>query len=596
MKVRVVDDHSIVSNSFIITTEQESVSNLINADTVSAERTSAIITVDVESSSDLIYDKNNETIDTYSLEVIDSEGALLGESDANDLTTNGTQTFNLTGLKSNKNYIDVKIRVKDDTSIISNDFNIVTKKESVSKLTDADTTSTTSDSAVISVKVESTTSYLNEETQNYSLEIIDSNNVVIGKSDANDLTTDGDKTINLTELEANKTYSNVKVRVKNDTSIVSNTFDIITQKKSVSALSEAKMDDSDNKSAIISVNVEVPTNNLNEEINLYSLEVIENNTDVTIGDSSAIDLNTPGLQTFTLSNLETNKHYGDVQVRVEGTSIVSGPFDLWTKKDSILSLEDISVDSLTREEATINVTTNINKSSNTETENYVLVVIDEDDDNKVLGESEILTNDGKQTIRLTGLYSEHNYKNTFVQVKGTSISSKIDQWETQPYPFKIEDDSFIIDDESKTKNSFVFSISIDCIGSGDIRDFITSDLQLFSNGKDSHDLGEQIMLEFISISPKDNGSDATFSYKAIKLTPNKNYDNFKTSFKQLDTKDKPPIDMDGHVKTKVNPMLYVEISASSLILIAVIALVSTLIYIWRKRRKRDFFTSSLKFM
>ena len=590
-------DTGTYSNTFDIKTNKNSVNSLNEANVDSTTSDSAVLSVNVND-----HPEYTEDLEKYSLEVINSDDEVIGESDSNDLTTDGPQTINLTKLDLGNTYENAKIRVKGSTEIVSDPFTIDLKKETVNGLTEASTISTTYNSANISVNVESELSSTTNESiiNEYSLEVVNDSGSVIGISDANNLTSNGVQTFNLTELTTGKNYNDAKVRVKDHTDIVSNPFDIIVLNKDVSSLIDATTISTTNNSAIISVNVGVLMNYyLGEEINEYSLEVIDD-SEIVIGSSDANKLTTDGIQEFNLTKLEIGKDYNNTKVRVVGTEITSNAFDIHIKKDSISNLENAKVveDSITIDESTVNVEAKINEGqnlNNIDVEDYTLIVIDKNDDYKVLGDSGPLSTDGEQTINLINLYSNHTYDNVWIQVEGTDISTKIDEWETLKFPFEIKEDSFNIDNESVNKNSFTFTIVINSIyDDNDINDFDTSDLQLFSNGKND-DLGDEIKLEFISLDAKDKSS-GSFKYKAIKLSSNKKYDNFKVAFKQQNKKEHNPISMRGSIKTKINVMLYVYISISFLVLVGVVILVSFLVHQHKKNKMKDSNIKNLKFL
>ena len=427
INVVVAGDHAVISSdTFSLHTLKKEISILDSAVTTSTDVNSAVISVNASVDSSFFWNKNKiENVVDYKLEVIDAnDETIIGKSSEDTFNTTGTQTFDLTELKANTTY-DAKVRLVDNHSVVSNNFQIITSKKIVSGLSAASTVSTTYNSAIITVEVEVPDDPSNEieYIKDYSLEVIDENSHSLGESGI--LNTTGIQTFEITGLEANKDYDNVKVRISDDTKIVSNEFQISTKMKDITSLDNANLDSTTYNSATISVNANVNSDSLTEDVNVYTLIVVKGDDEsIIVGTTDGINLNKSGKQTFNINDLEANKDYGSVKVGIQGKDFFSNEFNLSTEKKSIDSLTNAFANDkdVTQETAIIHVTTNpINNglmNEDEEVKDYSLEVTDSS--GTVIGDSqsETFNTSGDKTFDLINLEVSHDYGEVKVIIKG----------------------------------------------------------------------------------------------------------------------------------------------------------------------------------
>ncbi len=498
------------------------ISTLTEASTLSTSTNDAKISVSANSDESLTND--DVSVLPYSLEVVDSEGLVVGTSDSGTLTTSGTKTFNITNLDANHDYGKVKVRVVENKTIVSNEFDLKTKLNTIEKLEDAGLDGPV---GYNSAKIKVTSSFegsTNTDVNNYSLEVINDSDVVVGISDSGTLATDGEQTFYINGLEASHDYGDVRVRVVEDKTIVSNKFALLTteKKQSVSSLTDAGTQ-GDPIGTSVKIYVVVSSEDLinSDIINPYSLEVVDKN-DAVIGTSSASNLNTNGPQTFDLTNLEPNTTYDKAKVRVvDNHDVISNEFTIITEDREAIQLSDASASSITYDSAIISVNVLTTLSMNDNVKDYALII---SDDKGMVWEQDGYNTDGIQEFELNDLNWNHTYNDLSISIKGLDQSKiNIDSFTTKDDPVSLDPNSFNIDKNSIDKNSFNFSIDITFKDGYSKEDFDPSDLHLLSNGKE---------LNTSFIEKKDNDESSNFIYKVSNLKQNKNYSNFVIHLKK----------------------------------------------------------------
>ncbi len=564
VKLRVVGT-DIVSNEIQLTTALNEIVSLDGAIASDATDTSVSISVNAAIPSSL---NTNETVQDYSLEVFDGTN-VIGNSDAKNLNISGTQTFKLTDLLPNKEYNDVVVRVVG-TTIVSNSFNIKTSKQDISELTNfAIVGEVGSNSVDVTVVAGFST---NEDVNDYSLELIDNTDTQIsGSSVMEGLNTSGTQTFTITGLMPATDYGQVKLRVV-DTNVKSNSVKLETTQKQLTGLEDAKIvGDTKETSVKISVNaVYNPT--LNEDVDNYDLEVVEG-TDV-IGNSSATNLHSDGVQTFDLTELDSNKPYTDVFVRIVGTDIVSNTFSFTTQKKSASVLDNAHAieGETTYNSATISVDVSTNTNEDTiPLQDYGLFVADKYHP-ELRSETLYLTGvdatTGTKEIEINNLDWETDYTDLYVGIEGTDITIDVDHFKTDDSPINPQPDTFTIDENSIEHNSFMFSVDIDFDGGYSSEDFDPSTLTLTSNG-------EKLKTSFVK---KEN--DSTYIYKVFGLKSHKEYDGFKITF----TNSKNTITINNKtVTTKRNQKITIVLISLILLILLILAIVFILLIIKRKK-------------
>ena len=191
-------------------------------------------------------------------------------------------------------------------------------------------------------------------------------------------------------------------------------------------------------------------------------------------------------------------------------------------------------------------------------------------------ENDDLSESGQQIIEINDLEIDTIYK-LEVQIKGTEIKTNVDAFSTDDLPLKVKKNSFIVDNDSISKDSFVFSVSVDENSSLNRGNFDPNSLLFFSNNK-------ELKIDFISF------EENKYSYKTTELEHNTKYDEFTFSFHSDGTWKETIDDEKGEsviVTTKKSfIMAYVYLGLTLFIIIFIIAIIS-MIFTWKKRRGED---------
>ena len=146
----------------------------------------------------------NYNVNKYSLEVVDENDHIIGESSASDLNTNGPQEFTLSNLEVGKKYNHVKVRVSEDHSIVSNEFDFETKKEPIFSLENLKATNVEFSTATINVDT-LIEAEKNTPVQDYVLVVKNTLNDNQWKSNVFNET--GTQTIDIDNLNSDYTYN-----------------------------------------------------------------------------------------------------------------------------------------------------------------------------------------------------------------------------------------------------------------------------------------------------------------------------------------------------------------------------------------------------
>jgi len=421
VKVKVAGTN-IESNDFSLITKFGKIESLSSAQLVGSPTTSSA-TIKVDTSINGSSSESDSHALDYSLEVIGSDLTTIGTSDSGILNTDGTKTFNITGLTPGTDYGQVKVRVVD-TTIVSNSFHLATPLETIESLTNAKIVGEVKTTSVTLSVTANKPSSSNTKVNNYSLELVDSSNIKIGSNDSGVFNDDGDKSFDIVGLEVGKDYDKVKIRIVG-TSIVSNEFSLKTPFNTIGSLSNASViNEPKTTSASITVDAEVASSSSSNFIVMdYSLEVINSSSSV-VGISDSSVLNTNGTKTFNITGLTPGTDYGQVKVRIKNETITSNEFSLSTPFDKIGSLKNAAlVGEPTFNSAKITVDTKISTNQNTTVDDYSLEVIDNDLTTVGNSDATLLNTDGTKVFNLTNLELGKNYGPVKVRVVGTTITS-----------------------------------------------------------------------------------------------------------------------------------------------------------------------------
>ena len=421
----------ITSGSYVLTEDQKVKSFS------SRDLTSLVIIEDSKSSDELFSWGDNsygqlglgDNEDKNEPTKIETNGYELDE-----IKSGGEHTIGLTSSPQNNNSIFLtgmnshgQLGIGDKTS--SNIF-VKPKFNTSLKLSNAISNSSKTYETEISVDVDETLSSSFNDDLDYSLEMIDTDDNVVGTSDGNHLSTLGTQTFNVTDLSDATPYIDMRIRITNFPDKFSDTFSFTTKDKYPFWLENATLVSVDYNSANISVDVK-QNNIFNQSYSFnddepYSLKVVDLSGQ-TIGVSDAIDWSTIGIKTFTITSLESDHSYGNVKVViVDQEQIASNEFELTTTKKNIIKLTSPNVESIDTTSAKISVNAEVPIDVNTNDEpviKYSLEVID--DTNETIGNSDGVNYEtsGLKNFNLTGLISDHDYGKVKVRVVNTEIVS-----------------------------------------------------------------------------------------------------------------------------------------------------------------------------
>ena len=453
----------ITSGSYVLTEDQKVKSFS------SRDLTSLVIIEDSKSSDELFSWGDNsygqlglgDNEDKNEPTKIETNGYELDE-----IKSGGEHTIGLTSSPQNNNSIFLtgmnshgQLGIGDKTS--SNIF-VKPKFDTSLKLSNAISNSSKTYETEISVDVDETLSSSFNDDLDYSLEMIDTDDNVVGTSDGNHLSTLGTQTFNVTDLSDATPYIDMRIRITNFPDKFSDTFSFTTKDKYPFWLENATLVSVDYNSANISVDVK-QNNIFNQSYSFnddepYSLKVVDLSGQ-TIGVSDAIDLSTIGIKTFTITSLETDHSYGNVKVViVDQEQIASNEFELTTTKKNISSLTLATIESVGSTSAKLSVSANVLPDldiNDVNVEFYSLEVIDASKHTIGSSSAQNLSKSGEQLFNLTGLETAKNYGDVKVRVVGTEITSN---------KFKLETSIGDIDSltnavvQSETRNSVDISV------------------------------------------------------------------------------------------------------------------------------------------
>ena len=451
------------SGNFDFTTDKKDVNALTTPDIgdITTTQTTADIKTKVSSNETPSFEnKSKEAVNEYVLQVQTSSGAKIGTQGDVSLTEDGSQKISLTGLSSNTEYTDSKIvaysgdTVSTGTLLAStSDFTFTTSKKDVNALTtpvDADIT-TTKTSADITTTVSAESSLNNIDVNEYVLQVEDSNEALIGTQTEVVLNTDGPQTISITGLDSDHTYSDSKiVAYKNghagDTENIlatSGNFNFSTNKLDIDSLTtpveETDITTTQTTADITTtVSAESLLNSIN--VNEYVLQV-EDNSGALIGVQDGTTQSTDGDKTINITNLTANTNYNNSKITAykgghvgDAANVLatSGDFDFSTNKNDVVSLTTPDTGDITTTQTTADITTTVSSSElpsllngSNETLNKYVLQVQESDGTKIGTQSDVsLTEDGIQTISLTGLeYNKTYEKSKIVAYSGDSAAT-----------------------------------------------------------------------------------------------------------------------------------------------------------------------------
>ena len=256
-------------------------------------------------------------------------------------------------------------------------------------------------------------------------------------------------------------------------------------------------------------------------------------------------------------------------INISNLAIVSSLFDAKVNEDSI-----------TFDSAQIQVNVGSETNDITEVQEYDLVVTDSSTGTTWESDGLILT--GLQTIEIDGLEKGITY-NLEVQVKETEIKTDVKEFSIEDTSFRIQQNSFIIDDHSVEDTSFIFSVSIDKEESFE-GTFDPNSLHLFSND-------EELKIEFI------NSEENKYTYKVVELQPHTEYSNFNFSLHDDGTWKRNINNEQGNLvsvvtKQKFN-MVYIYGGVSLSIILIIIIIIITMLVI-KKKKNKSYLDKNLK--
>ena len=416
------------SGTFVFSTLKHDVASLTTP--VEDDITTTLSTADINTTITGTIDTSNESLNEYVLQVQNDAGVKLGTQTDQTFTEDGAQTINLTGLSFGTEYVDSKIVAYKSDSVgtgelaVSNTFTFSTLKHDVASLTTPveDDITTTLSTADINTTITATAD--NEIINEYVLEVKDSLGVKLGTQVDQTFTEDGAQTIKLEGLVVGQEYVDSKIVAYRSDAIggtelaSSGTFTFSTLKHDVASLTTPEESDMTTTTNTANINTTITAStDTNESLNEYVLEV-QDSLGIKLGTQVDQTFTEDGLQTILLEGLEANKEYTDSKIvayksdGVGGTELASsGTFTFTTSKYDVASLTTPVEDDITTTKTTADITTTVGAplDTNITLNEYVLEV--QSDAGIKLGTQtdQTFTEDGKQTINLTGLNVGQEY-------------------------------------------------------------------------------------------------------------------------------------------------------------------------------------------